>query len=86
MTYRVLLVEDDAQIREIIEDCFAAKGGMEIVSAQDGHEGAMLATTGAPLISSTFTFSVLSAISLAFCGQTTKHCPQRIHSSLMICA
>ena len=46
MTYRVLLVEDDSQILEIIEDCFAAKGGMEIVSAQDGHEGAMLAERG----------------------------------------
>ncbi|MBQ8926991.1 MAG: response regulator transcription factor [Oscillospiraceae bacterium] len=47
MTYRTLLVEDDAQIREIIEDYFRAQsGGMEIVSAGDGHEGALLAAHG----------------------------------------
>lgn len=45
MAYRVLLVEDDAQIREIIEDYFSAKdeGMLQIVSAQDGQEGMFMA-------------------------------------------
>lgn len=45
MSYRVLLVEDDNQIREVIEDYFSAKGEGEItvVSAQDGGKGLALA-------------------------------------------
>ncbi|MBQ8781171.1 MAG: response regulator transcription factor [Oscillospiraceae bacterium] len=39
--YRVLLVEDDSQIREVVEDCFSAKseGDIAVVTAQDGSEG-----------------------------------------------
>ena len=41
MTYRVLLVEDDNQIREVIEDYFSDKsdGTISIVTAQDGDSG-----------------------------------------------
>lgn len=41
MAYQVLLVEDDAQIREVIEDFFAAKGQgeIELHIAKDGTEG-----------------------------------------------
>lgn len=41
MSYRILLVEDDRQIREVIEDYFSAKSGGEItlVTANDGNEG-----------------------------------------------
>lgn len=47
MAYKILLVEDDAQIREIIEDFFAAKdGSLQIVSAHDGTEGSLLAGRG----------------------------------------
>ena len=44
MAYRILLVEDDRRIREIIEDYFSAKSedNMEIVTAQDGNEGLAL--------------------------------------------
>lgn len=44
MAYRILLVEDDHRIREIIEDYFSAKSedNMEIVTAQDGNEGLAL--------------------------------------------
>lgn len=39
--YRILLAEDDSQIREVVEDCFSAKSGgeIEVVSAADGTEG-----------------------------------------------
>ncbi len=41
MAYRVLLVEDDRQIREVVEDYFSDKSGGEItvITAQDGDEG-----------------------------------------------
>ena len=41
MSYQVLLVEDDSQIREVIEDFFAARedGKIQIISAGDGFEG-----------------------------------------------
>ena len=41
MAYKILLVEDDRQIREIIEDYFTDKGEGEftVVTAQDGREG-----------------------------------------------
>ncbi|MBP3352031.1 MAG: response regulator transcription factor [Lachnospiraceae bacterium] len=41
MAYQVLLVEDDAQIREVIEDFFVAKGQgeIELHIAKDGTEG-----------------------------------------------
>lgn len=41
MAYTVLLVEDDNQIREVIEDYFSAKGecSINIVTAQDGEQG-----------------------------------------------
>ena len=41
MSYQVLLVEDDSQIREVIEDFFAARedGKIQIISADDGFEG-----------------------------------------------
>lgn len=41
MSYRILLVEDDRQIREIIEDYFTDKDelSLSIVTAQDGREG-----------------------------------------------
>lgn len=41
MAYQVLLVEDDAQIREVIEDFFDAKGQgeIELHIAKDGTEG-----------------------------------------------
>lgn len=44
MTYRVLLVEDDNQIREVIEDYFSDKsdGTISIVTAQDGDKGLKL--------------------------------------------
>ena len=40
MSYQVLLVEDDSQIREVIEDFFAARedGKIQIISASDGFE------------------------------------------------
>lgn len=44
MSYRILLVEDDNQIREVIEDYFSEKseGGITVVAAQDGGEGLKL--------------------------------------------
>ena len=41
MQYRILLVEDDAQIREAIEDYFTGKeeDEVQIVCAKDGMEG-----------------------------------------------
>jgi len=41
MAYRILLVEDDRQIREVIEDYFTGKGeeSLSIVTAQDGRKG-----------------------------------------------
>lgn len=41
MAYHILLVEDDIQIREIIEDYFSEKSGdkMELYIATDGNEG-----------------------------------------------
>jgi len=41
MAYHILLVEDDAQIREVIEDFFEAKseGEMQLHIARDGEEG-----------------------------------------------
>lgn len=41
MAYQILLVEDDAQIREVIKDFFDAKGQgeMELHIAKDGTEG-----------------------------------------------
>ncbi|MBQ7834997.1 MAG: response regulator transcription factor [Ruminiclostridium sp.] len=43
MAYRILLVEDDHQIREVIEDYFDSKGGeIAVVAAQDGGEGLSL--------------------------------------------
>lgn len=41
MAYKVLLVEDDDQIREVIEDYFSDKndGTIEIVCAQNGRKG-----------------------------------------------
>lgn len=46
MAYRVLLVEDDYSIREVIEDYFSAKseGGIGLVTAADGAEGLRLIT------------------------------------------
>ncbi len=44
MTYRILLVEDDRQIREVIEDYFSAKseGEINIVTTEDGDKGLSL--------------------------------------------
>lgn len=44
MGYRILLVEDDTQIREVITDCFSDKSGGEItvVTAEDGEKGLTL--------------------------------------------
>lgn len=41
MSYRILLVEDDKQIREVIEDYFSDRSGGEItlITAADGEEG-----------------------------------------------
>ncbi|MBQ5316231.1 MAG: response regulator transcription factor [Oscillospiraceae bacterium] len=39
MSYTALLVEDDAQIREIISDYFLGKEDIDIVTAADGGEG-----------------------------------------------
>ncbi len=41
MAYHILLVEDDAQIREVIEDFFTAKseGEIQLYIAKDGTEG-----------------------------------------------
>lgn len=41
MLYRILLVEDDPQIREVIEDYFSAKedNNIELVTAEDGQTG-----------------------------------------------
>lgn len=41
MAYKILLAEDDRQIREVIEDYFSDKSGGEItvVTARDGREG-----------------------------------------------
>ena len=39
MSYTALLVEDDAQIREIISDYFLGKDDIDIVTAADGGEG-----------------------------------------------
>ena len=41
MAEKILLVEDDAQIREVITDYFSKKsdGGLEIITASDGAEG-----------------------------------------------
>lgn len=41
MTYKVLLVEDDCQIREVIEDFFSDKseGSIQITSAANGKDG-----------------------------------------------
>lgn len=40
-SYRILLVEDDSQIREVVEDCFSERSGgeLDVVAAQDGIKG-----------------------------------------------
>ena len=43
MAYNVLLVEDDAQISELIRDYFAEKGDMTLTAALDGRKGLELA-------------------------------------------
>ena len=50
------------------------------------NDGETLAITGAPLSMSARTVPLSSTISFASCGHTTKHWPQRMHWSLMICA
>ncbi len=44
MAYTILLVEDDRQIREVIEDYFSDKsdGALNVICAQDGSEGLSL--------------------------------------------
>lgn len=44
MTYQILLAEDDAQIREVIEDYFSGRedGALRVTAAQDGREGLCL--------------------------------------------
>lgn len=44
MAYTILLVEDDKQIREVIEDYFSAKSDstITVICAQDGNEGLSL--------------------------------------------
>lgn len=39
MAYTILLVEDDAQIRELISDYFEEKGGYTLMTAKDGLQG-----------------------------------------------
>lgn len=39
MDYKILLVEDDSQIREVISDFFAEKGGYTLMTAEDGQKG-----------------------------------------------
>lgn len=44
MTYQILLAEDDAQIREVIEYYFSGRegGALRVTAAQDGREGLCL--------------------------------------------
>ncbi len=47
MAYRILLVEDDSSIREVISDYFSSKAeGMELITASDGDEGLELIEEG----------------------------------------
>lgn len=47
MAYKILLVEDDRQIREVIEDYFDSKGKeITVVTAQDGGEGLSFIRSG----------------------------------------
>ena len=39
MKYKVLLIEDDNQICEVVRDYFTAKGGFEVTAANDGESG-----------------------------------------------
>lgn len=39
MPYRVLLIEDDKQICEVVADYFAAKGELSVITANDGEAG-----------------------------------------------
>ncbi len=39
MKYKVLLIEDDKQICEVVQDYFTAKGDFEIITANDGDTG-----------------------------------------------
>lgn len=39
MQYKVLLIEDDAQICEVVQDYFTAKGGFDVITANDGKTG-----------------------------------------------
>lgn len=42
MSYRVLMIEDDRQICEVVEDHFTAKGGLTLTVANDGERGLVL--------------------------------------------
>lgn len=47
MAYKVLLVEDDPNIREVIEDYFSAKDdGIQLYCAADGEQGLVEITSG----------------------------------------
>lgn len=47
MAYKILLVEDDSSIREVIEDYFSAKGdAMQLVCVPDGEQGLEQITRG----------------------------------------
>ena len=39
MAYRILLVEDDHSIREVISDYFSSKSDLQLTEAADGNEG-----------------------------------------------
>ena len=39
MAYRILLVEDDHNIREVISDYFSSKSDLQLTEAADGNEG-----------------------------------------------
>ncbi|MBP3272940.1 MAG: response regulator transcription factor [Ruminococcus sp.] len=39
MAYKVLLVEDDPQIREVITDFFSQKNDIDLMTAEDGNKG-----------------------------------------------
>lgn len=47
-TKRILVIDDEDDIREVAQLCLETVGGWEVISAASGHEGLMLAASETP--------------------------------------